>query len=129
MPKLPIKNNLLGRPSKYTPTIQAKADNYAKDYASHGHAVPSAVGLSLALDISKSTLYLWAEKYPSFSDTLEKCMAVQEMALVSNGLTGDFNSTITKLMLHNHGYSDKLAIGGDAENPLAIQQITRKVVE
>jgi len=30
--------------------------------------------------------------------------------LVNKGLTGDFNATITKLMLANHGYSEKQSI-------------------
>ncbi|MDF7480882.1 DNA-packaging protein, partial [Proteus mirabilis] len=34
-------------------------------------------------------------------------MAFQEMKLINSGLAGDFNATITKLMLANHGYSEK----------------------
>lgn len=120
---------LAGRKTKYNKAVQKKAENYLVEFKDLGHVVPSVAGLSLALNISKSTLYLWNEKHPIFSDTLERIMALQEMALVSSGLTGEFNSTIVKLMMHNHGYSDKLAVGGDAENPLRVEQITRKIVE
>ena len=34
-------------------------------------------------------------------------MKKQEKDLINKGLTGDFNSTITKLILTKHGYSDK----------------------
>ncbi|WP_415843310.1 terminase small subunit [Xenorhabdus thuongxuanensis] len=32
------------------------------------------------------------------------------MKLINKGLTGDFNSTIAKMMLTKHGYSDKQEI-------------------
>jgi len=35
---------------------------------------------------------------------------MQERTAVNRGLDGTFNSAITKLILHNHGYSDKQAI-------------------
>ena len=117
-----------GRPSKYTPKIQALADGYLEKYIELGHTVPSAAGLSIALDVSRSTIQLWGEQHSEFSVTLGKIMAVQEIKLLSCGLTGDFNSTIAKLMLHNHGYSDKLAVGGDEDNPLRVQSITRTVI-
>ena len=70
--------------------------------------VPSVVGLAVYLNVSKSTLYKWAEEgRGTFSDTLELCNDKQHSMLMSKGLTGKFNSTITKLMLANHGHSEK----------------------
>lgn len=63
--------------------------------------------MAVFLGVNRSTLYLWAEKYPEFSDILEQAMARQAQALIENGLTGAFNSTITKLMLTKHGYTDR----------------------
>ena len=34
-------------------------------------------------------------------------MMKQEMNIVKNSITGDYNSTISKVMLTKHGYSDK----------------------
>jgi len=33
---------------------------------------------------------------------------LQERKLICNGLMGDFNPAITKMMLTKHGYSDKM---------------------
>ena len=41
-------------------------------------------------------------------DTLEAIQTKQEMMLANGGLSGAYNSTITKLMLANHGYSDSV---------------------
>ena len=61
------------------------------------------------LDITRSTLYAWAkdEDKKEFSDILERINTVQECVLVNNGLTGKFNSTITKFILGKHGYHDR----------------------
>ena len=34
--------------------------------------------------------------------------ALQERKLLSNGLTNEFNASITKLLLTKHGYTDKV---------------------
>ena len=99
----------MARPSKYNPEIQAKADDYAQNFMAYGDPVPTVAGLSDALDIARSTLYLWQEQHPEFSDTLERIDRRQQKFLIAGGLTNEFNSAITKLMLHNHGYSDKSA--------------------
>ena len=96
-----------GRPSKYNEELQEKAEQYLKDYTKDS-VVPSAIGLSLYLDISDSTLYDWKAKHEAFSRTLEKIKKIQAQELVTKGLTSEFNPTIVKLMLHNHGYSDKM---------------------
>ena len=41
-------------------------------------------------------------------ETLENIKTKQELMLISGGLKSTFNSTITKLMMANHGYSDKV---------------------
>jgi hypothetical protein len=81
----------------------------ALEYIEGGYdTVPSVVGLAVHLNVSKSTLYKWAEdNRGTISDTLELCNDKQHMMLMSKGLTNEFNSTITKLMLANHGHSEK----------------------
>ena len=99
-----------GRPTKYNDAMQSKADRYLDDYQEFGDAIPSAVGLAIFIGVNKSTLYEWAKVHPSLSDTLGKVNSAQERSAVNNGITGLFNATITKLVLANHGYSDKQAI-------------------
>lgn len=99
--------NPVGRPTKYNKALQKKADEYLTEWLVFD-AVPSRVGLCCYLGISKSTSYEWEAEHPEFSDTLAAVDTLQEYTAVNKGITGDFNSTIVKLVLANHGYSDKI---------------------
>lgn len=99
----------MARPSKYTPEILENAEDYLNNHESYGDVVPSDAGLANHLGITRSTLYEWASHNDkqAFSDTLDRIAIRQHSLLVSKGLTSEFNAAITKLMLHNHGYSDR----------------------
>ena len=99
----------VGRPTKYNPELQAQAEHYLYHW-DEMDAVPSRVGLCCFLGITKPTMYDWEKSFPEFSTTLQGIDALQERVAVNKGITGEFNSTITKLVLANHGYSDKQAI-------------------
>lgn len=86
--------------------------------------IPSVAGLAVHLGLSKKTLYNWQELEPSaiadteeeeaqkiideFKRLMEFIQAAQEARLINNGLSGLYNSQVAKLMLFNHGYSDKI---------------------
>lgn len=61
----------------------------------------------MELGLSRSTMGNW-EKHPEFLRTLDKIAYLQERISLNGGLRGDLNSTIVKLLLANHGYSDKI---------------------
>ena len=100
----------VGRPLGYNAEIQAKADYYLANHKQIGDVVPSVAGLCVYLDELRSNIYSWSDREDcqELSDTLEKIQRKQEQLLLNGGLTGETNSTITKLMLCNHGYSDKV---------------------
>ena len=100
----------LGRPSKYNEELQKHADRYIFDYEEQEDVIPSAAGLCVWLGISRSTLHEWERSYPAFSNTLAAIKELQEKTALNKGLTGAFNSTIVKLVLANHGYSDKQSV-------------------
>ena len=99
----------VGRPTKYSASMLKKARYYIKNYQEYGDLIPNAAGLAIELGVSKSTVYLWAsnEKNKEFSDALEMISTNQERQLLTGGLSGSMNPTISKLILTNHGYSDK----------------------
>lgn len=99
--------NKVGRPTKYNAEMQAQADAYVLRWA-EVDAVPSRVGLCCWLGISKQTSFTWEKDYPQFLATLQAVEALQEHTAMNKGITGEFNSTIVKLVLANHGYSDKV---------------------
>lgn len=99
-----------GRPTKYTPELLVKAQEYLDTgYIENDELFPSHVGLCLYIKIGKSTAYDWAkeEDKAEFSDIFEQIMMKQELDIVKNAMRGDYNSTIAKVMLTKHGYSDK----------------------
>lgn len=101
--------NAVGRPSKYNEELQAQADTYVYNWADHD-TIPSRVGLCCFLGISKNISYEWEKIHPEFLDTCKAIEALQERTALNKGISGEFNSQITKLVLSNHGYSDRQAI-------------------
>jgi len=101
--------NTVGRPSKLDDNARGKAHKYhAGDWQLKGDVVPSIEGLALYIGVSRSTIKLWASQDDEFSATTEAIKSIQASKLINLGLSGDFNSTITKLLLNNHGYTEKV---------------------
>jgi len=103
----------VGRPSLLTQELIDMANEYMlTKHTELNDEVPSHAGLCCYLGISKSTLYEYgrtdSELAKEFSHTLAAINVKQEKMLLTGGLRGTTNSTITKLMLSNHGYSDKV---------------------
>ena len=102
-----MEKNPVGRPTKYNEDLQVQADEYIFKYKDVGDVIPSRVGLCCYLGVSKRISYEWELLYPEFLHTLENIESMQERTAVNRGLDGTFNAAITKLILHNHGYSEK----------------------
>lgn len=104
-----------GRPTEYTPELLEKAEEYLNklkndERVNDINAVftpPSVAHLAVELGVSRKSLYNWAEQHEEFLHILEQILAIQEDMLLDRGLIGQYNSTIAKLMLTKHGYSDK----------------------
>jgi hypothetical protein len=82
---------------------------YLDHYQQMGDLIPSQAGLACVLDISRETIIQWMKdpEKKEFSYIVGKMSAFQEKQLLSGGLSGDFNASITKLILTKHNYSDK----------------------
>jgi hypothetical protein len=100
----------VGRPTSYTPKIIKAAWDYANGgWITAGDKIPSVAGLSCEIGIHRDTCYAWAkEDGNQFSDILKVIAQKQERELLNNGLSGEFNPPITKMMLSKHGYSDSV---------------------
>ena len=101
----------MARPTKYSEEVLEKAKKYANgDYTSQGEVLPTVQGLALYLDLNVRTLQDWATQpeKAEFSRTLDGLKNKQATFLISKGLEGEYNPALAKLMLHNHGYSDKI---------------------
>jgi hypothetical protein len=102
--------DLGGRPTSYTDEVLALAQDYLELCKAGEAGLPSIVDLCLHIGINKATIYRWKkdEEKSTFCDILDKVEMMQESSLIKNGLSGDYNSTIAKMMMTRHGYSDKL---------------------
>lgn len=116
-----------GRPTKLTDEVRKQAIGYYEDCINAG-VVPIAAQLAVILDVSKSTLYKWAETDDAFSDTLSKIQTLQEATLVKGGLENKLNPTIAKLMLANHGYREKSEVEQNISGELKTSQVDPALV-
>jgi transcriptional accessory protein Tex/SPT6 len=100
---------MVGRPTNYSQDIIDKTKEYIETYKTQGDQIPSVEGLSEFIGIARATIYRWATEKgkEEFKDTLDTLQAKQKRVLLNKGLSGDFNSNITKLALGNHGMSEK----------------------
>lgn len=107
----------MARPTKLTPAFIEKAEEYLESWQDNCELIPSIAGMSVWTRVSRESLHTWYKKeWPEdaseeirvkFSDIIDRLVSEQELRLLSGGLGGAMNSTITKLILHKHGYSEK----------------------
>lgn len=129
MPRKPRVPKRVGRPSKYQDDLTLDSicyyiDNFHKK--PFNEQFPSIAGLCTYLHIGKDTLLTWLKdsNKEELNQLIQCLLAKQEVLLINSGITGEFNSAITKLLLTKHGYSDKVeAIGfeGSSNNVQPIQ--------
>lgn len=105
-----------GRPTDYGPSILQKAERYLLEFkdnkADSGEEVPTIAGLARYLNLSRDTIYDWVKDpdKKEFSDIVNRIHADREILLISGGLKGKYNPTITALMMGQLGYRREQAI-------------------
>lgn len=121
-----------GRPTKYGPEvlkitrkfIDECVDSYERVVKSQGKRsvmyehkfrvrLPTIEGLSVRLGVHKDTITEWQKQHEDFSVLIRELLGIQAERLVNNGLTGDYNPTIAKVLLTKHGYRE----GHELANP------------
>ncbi|MGI1661371.1 terminase small subunit [Palleronia sp. KMU-117] len=123
--KAPLK---LGRPTKYSPAILKKAEEYLElcqdeideFWKTRGEKsdsydrlvvvnIPTVDGLALHLDVSRDTIQEWGNVHPAFSVTISKLKSIQASRLIKGGLSGDYNPMMAKFLLSaNHGMRERV---------------------
>jgi len=92
--------------SEFHKTRGKRSDSYERKLTVK---LPTIEGFALHLKVNKTSLYEWDKKYPKFSNSLDLIKTEQRNRLLNKGLSGDYNSTIAKLILSsNHGMSEKV---------------------
>jgi len=81
--------------------------------------LPTIEGFAMFIGVNKTSLYEWEKKHYKFSNALDKIRTEQLQRLINMGLSGDYNSTIAKLMLSsNHNMREKSDLTSD-DKPIA----------
>lgn len=75
--------------------------------------LPTYGGLAKYLKLNRDTIFEWVKIHPEFSDLIGDLMAEQEDRLINGGINGDYNPTISKVLLTKHGYRE----GHELANP------------
>jgi len=123
----------MARPTEYKKEYIDKVDEYLEahqDSALDSHKIkvrlPTIEGFAGFIDVSKKSLYNWGDENPAFLHALEKILREQHSRLINSGLSGDYNSTIAKLILSsNHGMREKADL---TSNDQTLQVIIPQVV-
>ncbi len=111
----------MGRPTKLTADFIEKASEYMAVWnVDLEELIPSIAGLAVYTKVSRDSLHSWAaNEWPegiddeikhNFSDIIKDLAATQELKLMNGGLGGTMNPTITKLILHKHGHTEKTEV-------------------
>ena len=117
---------MTGRPTKYSDSYVKKTKEYvdscndelvqvvsgeSEKFTAFKEKVrvnlPTIEGLAIYLKLHKDTIYEWEKKYKPFSDVINILRAKQVERLINNGLSGDYNPIIAKVLLSKQGYSEK----------------------
>jgi len=94
-----------GRPTLYTPDMPERLEGYMRNYHDK---LPSKAGFAIFVGVHVNTMDNWGKKYSEFLWALRRLHTLQESVLLNKGLSGEFNSTICKLLLcNNHGYKSR----------------------
>jgi hypothetical protein len=120
-----------GRPPKWQDAVDPAWDYVNGGFQAEGDVFPSVAGLAVSLSCARETIHAWAREHEDFSHIVKALMAKQEKMLSNGGILGEYNASITKLILTKHGYSEKTetAITGPDGGPLQVAEVVRKVVD
>jgi len=138
----------VGRPTKYDESFIQKVDEYLKlrkdeevkivrqrnddkGYEMYDNKLkvrlPTIEGFAYFINVGRRVLYMWEKDYPEFMHALGKIRTEQKERLINMGLSGDYNSTIAKLVLSaNHGMREGHDVTTDGEKILSINYIKPK---
>lgn len=117
----------MARPTEYNEDVLTKAQAYLSECVDEPYQLiksdgdkttsfenkikvklPTIEGLAVYIKVHRDTIYQWEKEHPKFSDILGELRHRQAEALINNGLSGDYNSTIAKVLLSKHGYKEEV---------------------
>lgn len=122
---------MIGRPPKWQDAIDPAWEYINGGFQNENDVVPTVAGLAVSVGCARETIHAWAREHEEFSHIVRALMSKQEKMLANGGILGEYNASITKLLLTKHGYSEKTetAHTGPDGGPVQIAEVVRKVVD
>ena len=135
--------DLGGRPSDYKPEFVEKAKEYLAECVDSPEValgekngiveprltgrtkvkLPTVQGLALYLHTSTSAIHAWSKEHEEFHEALNEILQKQHDKLAEGGLSGNYNSTIAKLLLSsNHGHRERSDLTSD-DKPMTMNTL------
>ena len=112
-----IRNSPFRR-NRFTDKRAMDAMSYLEVLPLLGEEVPTNAGLSGYLGVPLHVLGEWAAESKEFARAMDVVAAEREKILINKGLSGKLNPQIVKLILAQHGYSEKQEITGPQGGPI-----------
>lgn len=98
---------VFGRPTKYSEDVPDKVNEYFEKCLVEDR-LPTLEGFAVYLNVGLTTLRDWRDKYDDFSRVYEFILNAQADLLLSGGVKGIYNASVTNRILGaNHGYVDR----------------------
>lgn len=118
--------NVSGRPTDYSEEKLKKAQDYLEKCIADKSSMPSVSELAVVLGVNRETIVSWAddEDKKEFSNTYKRVKALQEQDIISKGLKGKYNPSMSIFLLkanHNMIETEKKLLTGDKANPIAFE--------
>lgn len=127
-------SNKGGAPTKYNSEMIAEVDVYLALKKDHyldkklKVKLPSIEDFATHLGVARQSIYNWRDEHKEFDNALEKIDSEQRQRLIDMGLSGEYNPTITKVLLSaNHGLREGIdaTSKGEKINEFTNEQIDR----
>ena len=96
-----------GRPSQFSEEHIRLAQEYIDTWKELGDEVPQLAGLAEHCGICKDTRLKYEKVSEEFAVLCARVRLMQEKALINKGLARKADSSLCKLLLMKHGYTDR----------------------
>jgi hypothetical protein len=140
-----------GRPTKYLPeyceqlvaffrsreetkvltkTFTDKKGNVITSEVEVGERLPTIEKFASSIDVSRATLFVWADKHPDFRDALDRAVTHQANMVIVNGMLGHYMQPMAvAYMKNNMGWREQVAVTGANGGPIQTEDTSMLRVE